>query len=94
MPRRILFGAMPDPRLRFRCPVPLQVYMEDGSIIARSPELDEFGCGVSMGDALQDLGKTLAEEYVFLHEQADQLGEALRDQYRRLSEFVEYRPRQ
>jgi hypothetical protein len=94
MPGKVLFGAMPDRRLRFRRPVPLQVYEEDGSIIARSPELDEFGCGTSVADALQDIGKTLAEEYVFLHEQADQLGEALRDQYRRLSEFVEYRPRQ
>jgi len=94
MPGKILFGAMPDRRLRFRRPIPIEIYRDDDSVIARTTELDEFGCGASIGEALDDVGKTLAEEFVFLSEHADRLSEAMQNQFRGLSEFLEYRRRQ
>ena len=91
IPGKILFGAMTDRRLRFRRPIQLEIYREDDLVVARACELDEFGCGANISEALEDIGKTLAEEYVFLHEQADHLSDDLRNHFRTLAEFIEFR---
>ncbi len=94
IPGTILFGSIPDRRLRFRRPIPIEIYKDDASIIARTTELDEFGYGTSMGEALDDIGRTLAEEFIFLSEHAGQLSDGMQSHFQKLSEFLEYRHQQ
>src|SRR5256885_1806362 len=74
---KIQFGVVHDPRLKMKRPVSLEISRKQGTVIAYSRQLDEFGCGETMSDALDDFSKGLAELYFELRSQADRLGKDL-----------------
>lgn len=84
------FGALPDRRLRFKQPLNVRLYKDNGTYIAQCVEIEQFGYGGDSSEALDDLGKTLSEMYFYLSDagQSGTLGESLAAQYSLLCEFV------
>jgi hypothetical protein len=88
------FGFAPtiDGRLRIVKPFTVELEeIEEGGFVARIDEIDEFGIGPSSGDALHDLGKTLAELYFSLREQSPRLSPDLQSVLKALSQHIEFR---
>jgi hypothetical protein len=67
-PNRLLFGALKDPGLRLRRPIPLDLTVEQGSVVLSWGEAEEFGSGQTMSDAVDDFGRALCELYHRLYE--------------------------
>jgi hypothetical protein len=69
---------------------------DEGSYVAHSSELEQFGYGATPGDALDDFGKTISEMYFYLSDavKSDSLGESLKEHYRTLSTLLALRDRQ
>lgn len=75
LPTRLLFGAPIHPTLRLRRPISLKVRRDDdGAFTVDSEELEEFGTGTTLGDALVDFGKTIADLYFNLERDHSRLG--------------------
>jgi len=91
-PRHVLFGALKDPKLRLRQPIPLDVSVEQSEVIVTWVEADEFGCGATTGTALDDFGHTVRELYERLHAKDAQLGTDLQRVKQILGNYIE--PRQ
>ena len=92
-PVEILFGAIIDRRLRIKNPIQITLSKEEDVVVASSSELEEFGYGNDISEALDDFAKTLAELYLSLEENADRLGDDLKQQFSRLCTFIEVRSR-
>jgi hypothetical protein len=90
-PWDIQLGAIPDARLRFKRPLAVRVYREDGVYIAYAPDIEEFGSGDDRWLALRDLGKTIAELFFSLEARKDQLGPDLVRYLEVLRSFLELR---
>ncbi len=90
-PRGILFGVMTDPRLRLKRPIRVEITRKKGAVVAHSREFDEFGCGASMSDALDDFSKGLAELFLTLRKETDRLGPDLQRLQQRLGKYIEER---
>jgi hypothetical protein len=91
LPDEVLFGAMPDRRLRFKRPLLVHTERREEGAIARADEIGEFGYGRSTGEALDDLGKTVAELYFSLNAEKDRLSADLETLRLRLDEYIELR---
>lgn len=92
-PTSILFGALRDPHLRLRKPILLKIEEKEGLVSAIFEDIQEFGCGKTMSDALSDFSSTVAELYIRLsHENALLSGDLLRVK-NTLSDYIELRPR-
>jgi hypothetical protein len=89
----VLFGALADPHLRLRKAIPLEVSSEDSAVVLTWAEIDEFGCGESLGAALDNFGSALLELHHRLHEPV-QLGPDLENVKRVLDEYIESRTQQ
>jgi len=88
--RSVLFGALADPNLRLRKAIPLDVSAEDSAVVLTWAEIDEFGCGETLGAALDNFGASLLELYRRLHEPV-RLGPDLENVKRILDNYVESR---
>jgi len=91
LPDEVLFGAMPDPRLRFKRPLRVQIERTDHGATAQAEDIGEFGYGAGSGDALYDLGKTIAELYFSLNADKERLSPDLEWLRSRLDEYIELR---
>ena len=91
-PQSVLFGALADPKLRLRKAIPLLVFTEDSAVVLTWEEIDEFGCGETLGAALDNFGCALLELYHCLHGPM-QLGPDLENVKRTLDSYIEARPR-
>ena len=62
---------------------PIKVTWEivDGTYIADAPELEEYGVGDTLEEALSDLQQSIVELFSDLHEDRDRLGPALQAIY-------------
>lgn len=90
-PQRVLFGAIRDPKVRIKNPIPVDISVEDGSVVAFSPLLREFGYGPSLSEALDDFGKTVCELYHSLESQESRLSEDLTNTLSNLRTYIEPR---
>jgi hypothetical protein len=89
----ILFAPNIDGRLRITEPFVVAVERREGVVTARIEDIGEFGYGSSSGEALYDLGKTLAELYFSLRDSADHLSDDLRAVWLELNEHIQPRQR-
>lgn len=89
LPRQLEFAAPPSRRLRFKKPISLKLYADLDSVVAYSPDLEEFGNGENVAEALDDFGKTIAEAYDSLQDEFDVLGENLKQHFLRLQDYIE-----
>lgn len=81
----ILLGALRDGRLRVYKPLSVIFNSESGSIIAEASEIDEFGYGQTMSEALADLQRAIAELYFSLESDQARLGADLRRVWEEMS---------
>lgn len=88
LPDRLWFGGPVHPGLRLRRPVPLDVRREEGTVIVSSDDLEEFGSGQTLGEAVIDFSKGLAELYFSLEREHDRLGSDLSRLCTTLHEYV------
>jgi hypothetical protein len=94
-PVEIQLGGLLDPKLFFRKPLPVRLYKDQDVYVARSVQVDQFGYGSNVAEALDDLGRTLSEMYVYLSDAARSgaLVDSLAAQHQELCEFIGSRPR-
>ncbi len=78
LPKTMLLGALRDPRLRVIEPFIITFEREDSNIVAYCEELEEFGFGTHLTEAIADLQATIAEAYFTFKEENKRLGSNLR----------------
>jgi hypothetical protein len=74
MPDEILLGSLRDGRLKIHSPINVKFAKEGKHVIAEAVEINEFGFGESISEALIDLQQAIAELYLTLEEKQDHLG--------------------
>jgi len=77
LPETMLLGALRDPRLRLLAPLTISLERENDDIVAYCEELEEFGFGTHLTEAIEDLQVTIAELYFTLKEENDRLSSNL-----------------
>ncbi|MGP8246808.1 MAG: hypothetical protein ACLQVN_20105 [Bryobacteraceae bacterium] len=71
IPNPLWFAPTIDARLKIEQPFCVRVAHDGGTATAVVEEINEFGYGAHAGDALSDLGKTIAELYFSLEKATD-----------------------
>jgi hypothetical protein len=89
----LLFAPSIDPRLKITKPFVVRVERHDEAVAACVEEIQEFGYGPDSGEALHDLGETLAELYFSLRDNADRLSPDLHSVWLKLNEHIQLRQR-
>ena len=70
----MLLGALRDPRLHLVVPLTITFERENDDIVAYCEELEEFGFGTHLTEAIEDLQATIAELYFTLKGENNRLG--------------------
>jgi hypothetical protein len=65
--KSILFAGNLGPNLRLLNAIPLEVTTEEGQVVLTWVETDDFACGCSTGEALENFGRSIRELYEHLH---------------------------
>lgn len=73
-PDNILLGALRDGRLRVVSPIKVKLTYEGKHTIAEADEIDEFGFGENISEAIADLQRAIAELYFTLDKEQGRLG--------------------
>jgi hypothetical protein len=92
-PDKLLFGALDDPEFRLRQAIPLDVCVEESSVVLTWTEVEEFGYGSTMGVALDDFAQTVRELHRRLLAEDTQLGPDLQKVKDVLATYIEPRKR-
>ncbi len=91
-PKKLLFGAISDPRLGVRVPIPVEISGKKGAVVTRWSDIEEFGYGTHMSAALDDFGKTVSELYWSLDSRESDLGTDLKKILSKLRHHLTPRP--
>lgn len=75
-PATVNFAALKDPKLKMLRSIPLTVSRENSNVIVTWAEIDEFGVGGTLGEAMDDFGVSVRELHRGLHADS-KLGEDL-----------------
>jgi len=78
LPETMLLGALRDPRLRLAVPLTITFESENDDIIAHCEDLEEFGFGKHLTEAIEDLQAAIAELYFTLKQENNRLGSNLK----------------
>jgi len=81
------FAGSVGPKFRLLKAIPVEVTREDGEVTVWSSEIQEWGCGYSLGSAMDDFGKSLPGLWRILHE--NRLGRHLQIIKERLETYME-----
>ena len=73
-PREFTLGALRDGRLRVVEPIAVTWTTEDGQCVAEAAEINEFGFGDNLTEAIADLQGAIAELYFALDADQERLG--------------------
>lgn len=90
-PSVIQLGCLRDGRLRVREPLEVTITEEDGQIVAEAEELNEFGYGNNLTEAVIDLQHAVSELYFSLEEEQKRLGQRLQAVWDKLRAKIEMR---
>lgn len=90
-PPRVSFAALRDPKLRMVRAIPLDVTVEDSTVVVSWSEIDEFGTGDTLSVAIDDFARALRELYRSLYAEDVKLGADLRRVRQVLREYIEPR---
>ena len=88
---RFALGSLRDGRLRVVEPVKAVRTTEEGKCVVEAPELNEFGFGDNLSEAITDLQAAIAELYFTLEAEQDRLGPDLAMVWATLSRKVQVR---
>ncbi len=89
--KTVLFGGLRDPHLRLHKPIPLKIEENEGFVSAIFEEIQEFGTGKTMSEAISDFSSTIAELYIRLSQESLQLSDDLLRVKNILSDYIESR---
>ena len=92
LPQQTLLGSLRDGRLRVQDPIRVKLAREDQHIIAEAVELNEFGCGANLSEALHDLQRAIVELYFTLEQDQHRLGPDLQQVWAALQRTILRRP--
>ena len=92
LPDHFYVGALRDGRLRVVSPISVRSMVENEQIILESEELDEFGFGRTLSEAIIDLQRAIAELYLTLEEEQNRLGPDLERVWSILQQKIQRRP--
>lgn|GEM_PF-2031460 len=92
LPDHILLGSLRDGRLRVQAPITVKLTKEDQRVIAEATELNEFGFGTNLSEALRDLQRSIVELYFTLEAEQDWLGPDLQRVWATLQTKLSRRP--
>ena len=84
----LLFAPAIDARLKVHTPFHVRIVPSGGGVSAHAPEIEEFGYGTNRGEALDDLGKTIAELYFSLASERERLSPDLYGVLKSLEEHI------
>jgi hypothetical protein len=90
--RELLLGWLRDRRLQVQSPLSVKFAREDQDIVAEAVELNEFGFGKNLSEALTDLQATIVELYFMLNENRERLGPDLERVWATLQSKIVLRP--
>ena len=88
VPQQILLGSLRDGRLRVISPIQVKFTYENKHTIAEAIELNEFGFGDNVSEAIADLQRTIAELYFTLEKEQERLGVDLKRIWNVLQEKI------
>ena len=83
-----LFAPNIDARLKIHKPFRVRIIGSVESVAAHVEEIEEFGYGGNRGEALDDLGRTIAELYFSLESKRERLSSDLSGVLRCLEEHI------
>ena len=92
VPEQLLLGSVRDGRLRVNAPILVKCTRENQDIVAEAVELNEFGFGDNISEALSDLQAAIVELYFTLDQEQDRLGPDLQRTWATLQEKISRRP--
>ncbi len=84
-PSEFGLGFLRDGRLHVVEPITVAWTVEDGQIIAEATEINEYGYGDTLGEAIKDLQATIVELYLQLDADRERLGADLQAVYTTLA---------
>jgi hypothetical protein len=87
-PKTVRFAGTIHPKLRLVEPIPLVIKRSEKLFVVEHQEMEEFGSGATLGDALVDFGKNLAELFFRLEEDRDRLGPDLQRALQVIRRFI------
>jgi len=88
-PTSVVIGSLPDDRLRLLKPIRASIQVEEAGYIACNTQLEEYGYGRDVFEAVEDLQEVICELYWSLDEDEDRLSEHLRDVLNALRDHIE-----
>jgi hypothetical protein len=88
-PNLVLFGALRDPRLHLGKAIPLNVLVENSTVIVCWSEINEFGTGETLSSAIDDFAGGLRDLYHSLFAPDIALGPDLKKVKETLGQFIQ-----
>jgi hypothetical protein len=89
---QLRLGSLRSGRLRVRSAFRVEIQRLDGRVVAHAEEINEFGFGANLSEAIADLQGTIAELYDTLESEESRLGPDLRRVWEVLRKKVLRRP--
>jgi len=78
-----------DPRLKVKQAIPVEISIEPDCFVAHLVEIEEFGCGKTASEAIDDLSKALGELFFELESKNDHLSSDLSQVRQILRQYFE-----
>jgi hypothetical protein len=78
-PTEFCLGSLLNGGLRITAPIHVLCKREEGKVVLEADEINEFGFGVTLPEALRDLQEAIGELYLTLREDEGRLGPDLRN---------------
>ena len=90
-PPRVLFAGLRDPKLRMVQAIPLDVSVEESTVLVSWSEINEFGTGKTLSSAIDDFSSGLRELYWHLLSPEITLGEDLQKVRSTVERYIQQR---
>jgi hypothetical protein len=90
-PSKVLFGGLQDPGVQVIRPIPVDVSVEESTVVVHWAEIDEFGTGENLSCALDDFSHTVRELYHHLNSGETKPGADLLRVKQVLGDYIEPR---
>lgn len=77
LPDHLEIAGLRDGRIRVLQPIGVEISRDGDLVTVQIPEIDEYGQGASLGEAIEDLQRGVAELLLTLEEERESLGSDL-----------------
>ena len=88
---QVLLGSLRDGRLRVYSPIRVKFTHEGQHVTAEAVDLNEFGFGRNVSEAITDLQHAIVELYFTLEKEQDRLGRDLENVWSELQKLIRVR---